>query len=256
MKPKMRLLFWNGIADIPTAEEWFYTDGTTTYSSQDAPLSDGYPRMTPYSEFPTTSTTLNLNWFREIPLFPNGEALLGESVYERYWNQYIQELYSPLARVFTGYFNLDSNDLRKLSFDDVIFIQNAYYRVLKVYDAAITDINTVRVDLVKILDTITFTNNGNPDPSGGGIDDVRVVGSGGSPSPTPPPVYYYYVASECDASMPNIVVRSNGPLSIGVVVNVSGAPYVGTCWTILDFGVAPEDTTVLDVFASCIECGS
>ena len=276
MRPKLRLLFWNGIATIPVGERWYYTDGTTTYNSSQAPLNDGYPRMTPYSEFPTTSTTLNINWFREIPLFPNGEALLGESVYERYWNKYVQELYSPLARVFTGYFNLDSNDLRTISFDDVIFIQNAYYRILKIYDAPITETQTVKVDLVKILDTITFANNGNPNPSGGGIDDVIVVGGGGSPALDDEGTWggndndfgddnntwgggvveYYYQAIDCDGILSPITVKSVSPLAIGVVISVSGSAYAGTCWTISDLGTAPEDTTVLDVFASCAECQS
>ena len=168
-------------------------------------------------------------------------------------------MYSPLARVFTGYFNLDSNDLRTLSFDDVIFIQNAYYRVLKVYDAPITDIQTVKVDLVKILDTVTFANGGDPDPAGGGIDDIVAVGSGGSqidPPPPPPPTDYYFVASDCDGVLSNIVVKANTNYSIGTVVNVSGSGYVGTCWTLVDYSVAPEDATVLDAFASCAECQS
>jgi hypothetical protein len=285
MRPKLRLLFWNGIATIPVSSRWYYTDGTTTFNSSQAPLNNGYPRMTPYSEFPTTANTLNLNWFREIPLFPNGEALLGESVYERYWNQYVQELYSPLARVFTGYFNLDSNDLRTISFDDVIFIQNAYYRILKIYDAPITETQTVKVDLVKILDTITFTNNGNPDPSGGGIDDIIVVGGGGGPvgtcdedvwstnnntfggsdvtwsdpceTPPPPPTEYFYVANDCEGILPNVIVQSNTSYALGVVVNISGSGYAGTCWTLIDYHTGPASGgTVLDVFATCVECQS
>ena len=254
----MRLLFWNGIADIPVAEKWFYTDGTTTYDSEQTPLNGGYPRMTPYSEFPTTSDTLNINWFRETPLFPNGEALLGEGVYERYWNQYIQELYSPLARVFTGYFNLNSNDLRDLSFDDVIFIKNAYYRILKVHSAPLAETSTVKVELVKILDTVQFGNSGTPDPSGGGIDDIIAVGGGGATSGTSGTggSYYYFVASDCDGVEPNIVVRSNISYALGVVVSVSGSGYLGTCWTLVDYHSGPHDTTVLDVFATCVECQS
>ena len=176
MRPKPRLLFWNGKALQGTDEDWYYTDGTT-----DVHNTTDYPRATPYSQYPTNSTILNLNWFRDTP-YPV-DSNLGESVYERYWNQYVQELYSPLARVLTGYFNLDSQDLRELSFDDLIFLNNAYYRVLKVYDAPLAEVATVKVDLVKVLETVTVANDGDPTPGGGGIDDVVVTGGGGSPTP-------------------------------------------------------------------------
>tara|TARA_R110000772_G_scaffold198090_2_gene308727 strand:- start:23 stop:1954 length:1932 start_codon:yes stop_codon:yes gene_type:complete len=279
MKPKLRLLFWNGIAPIvaapPLSEKWYYTDGTTTYNSSQTPLNDGYPRMTPYSEFPTTSTTLNLNWFREVPLFPNGEALLGESVYERYWNKYTQELYSPLARIFTGYFNLDSNDLRKLSFDDIIFIQNAYFRVLKVYDAPITDIQTVKVDLVKLLDSTTFANNGTPTPSGGGIDDVVVVGSGGGPGGvlddniwsqndltfsgdnntwSDAPLLLHYIVQRCDGSPGTYTVSSVTTLTAGQSVNLSGAIHAGFCYEVVDIAAGPGSTSVIAIFPDCLSC--
>ena len=178
IKPKPRLLFWNGLVDVDDSDEtWYYRAGGNDYEM------DEYPRMTYLSDFPSISTTLNLNWFREEPFFPNGAGQNGQSVYERYYNSYIQELYSPISRVLTAYFNLDSQDLRELSFDDIIFIQNAYYRILKVYDAPIAEIQTVKVDLVKILETVTFANDGDPTPGGGGIDDVVVTGGGGSPAP-------------------------------------------------------------------------
>ena len=261
MRPKPRLLFWNGIAPIDVTEEWWY-EGLddlgvlTKYSSANAPLNQGYPRATPYSEFPTTSTTLNLNWFREAPLFPNGEALLGESVYERYWNQYVQELYSPLSRILSAYFNLDSQDLRTISFDDVIFIQNAYYRVLKIYDAPLTDIQTVKVDLVKILSTLTFPNGGDPTPSGGGIDDVIVTGGGGSPIPEPDPIERVYVLQTCvnPGDFKYGSWSSVDPLTGGQAVNIAGAPNVGVCYQVIDLSIQPATDTIIEVYPDCVTC--
>lgn len=178
IKPKPRLLFWNGLVDVDDSDEtWYYRANNNDYEM------DEYPRMTYLSAFPSSTTTLNLNWFRDTPYFPNGAGQEGQSVYERYWNQYVQELYSPLSRVLTAYFNLDSQDLRELSFDDLIFLNNAYYRVLKVYDAPLAETSTVKVDLVKILEAVTVANDGDPTPGGGGIDDVIVTGGGGSPAP-------------------------------------------------------------------------
>ena len=280
MRPKPRLLFWNGIAPIDAAEEWWYEGLNdlgvlTKYSSDAAPLNGGYPRATPYSAFPTTSTTLNLNWFREAPLFPNGEALLGESVYERYWNQYVQELYSPLSRVLSGYFNLDSQDLRTISFNDVIFIQNAYYRVLKIYDAPLTDVQTVKVDLVKILSTLTFVNDGDPTPTGGGIDDVVVVGGGGGPDvPVDDSIwnentnewnnetstwngtttYFYHSVQSCVNPGDLFITRHDSLIAIGDSVKMSGSQHVDICYEVVAHVSGPEDTVVLETFPDCFSC--
>ena len=280
MRPKPRILFWNGIASIPNSEEWFYEGKddlgvVNTWSSADAPLNDGYPRMTPYSEFPTTATTLNLNWFREVALYPNGEGQLGESVYERYWNQYIKELYSPLSRILTAYFNLDSQDLRTVAFNDIIFIKNAYYRVLKIYDAPLTDIQTVKVDLIKLLETQTFTNDGDPGPSGGGIDDIIVVGGGGGPVEGPgvgtwggtdtnfgdddntwgnPTGAYYYTVQACVNPGDTFVTRHSSLLNIGDSVKMSGVQHVDICYEVVAETVAPNSTIVLEVFPDCFSC--
>ena len=282
MRPKPRILFWNGIASIPVAEKWWYEGLNdlgvlTKYSSTDAPLNNGYPRATPYSEFPTTANTLNLNWYREISLFPNGEGQLGESVYERYWNRYVKELYSPLSRVLTAYFNLDSQDIRTIAFKDVVFIKNAYYRVLKIYDAPLTDIQTVKVDLVKLLDTATFANNGTPTPTGGGIDDVIVLGGGGTDIPLGddvwggndntfggdtgtwggggvPPTYFYHTVQNCVNPGDTFVARHTSLIAIGDSVQMSGVIHVGECYEVIAHTVAPEDTTVLAVFPDCFSC--
>ena len=147
MTPKMRLLYWNGF--VAGGFTWYYTDGTTTPSDTD------YPRMTYVSEVPTTSNTLNLNWKKEFAYFELGggpEGDLGEDVYQRYWESYIDSLYSPEARKLTAYFTIDAEDLRDLSFDDAIFIRDSWWRLLRVYDAPLTKAASVKVDLLKIID--------------------------------------------------------------------------------------------------------
>jgi len=151
MKPKPRLLFWNGMKTTG-GTTWYYDDapgGSPTSISMNT-----YPCATPYSEFLTTPSTLNLNWNIESDFV--GE-ILGESVYTRYWNSYIQDLYSPEARIMTAYFKIDAQDLRDLTFDDIIFIKDTYWRVQKIYDAPLTDIDVVKVDLIKLVSYIPGT---------------------------------------------------------------------------------------------------
>jgi len=183
--PVQRLLFWNGLQPTSTSTsqqfnqqiQWYYTDGNTTKNSSQFPLQNQgiyrYPRCSYLTEIPTTGTTLNLNWKTQFSYFSylntqgdvQDPGLLGESVYDRYWAQYIANQYSPNARKLTAYFNLTSEDLRTLTFDDVIFIKDDYWRIQKVYDAPLGEVATVKVELIKLLSN----TSGNPTPPAPGL---------------------------------------------------------------------------------------
>ena len=45
---------------------------------------------------------------------------------------------------------MDSQDLLNLSFDDVIFVKDAYYYVEKIHDVVIGQSTPVKVDLIKL----------------------------------------------------------------------------------------------------------
>ena len=242
---------------------------------------DVYPRMSYLSEVPSISTTLNLNWFREFAYFeitggPAGQ--LGESVYERYWNNYIQSLYSPFARKVTAYFNLDSEDLRKISFDDLVFLNNAYYRIIKVYDAPLNDIATVKVDLVKILDSVIIENNGTPTDTGGGIDPDVPTGGGGTDIPVdeddiwsgndtnygdnngtwgnPTSQLRIYQLQACINPGDNVYAyyQSVTALAPSDAVEISGAIHADICYQVIGESTQPPTSAILQVYADCNEC--
>lgn len=237
-----RLLFWNGMQS---------TGGITWYDAVDS--HDIYPLMSPYSVWPPNADTLNLNWFREFGFFePVFDASPGYSVYEAYWNSYIQSLYSPQARLMTAYFNVDAQDLKDLTFDDVIFIKNAWWRPIKIYDAPLTDIATVKVDLIKLLQYPPLEEV----PVGGnwGISSEEFPGGGGPGDPVL--TTYYYQLLNCTVEEPPIVGAYTGyaPLTLGTIVNVSGNPYVGQCYEVILQSQQQPVTTILDQFTTCEEC--
>ena len=198
--PVQRLLFWNGLQPTSTSPvnhtpdqqiEWWYTDNVTDRSSADSnsPLLSPsgtlyqYPRASYLTEIPTTSTTLNLNWRKQYPYYsypgvPGNFDQNGQDVYQRYWKNYIDNVYSSRARKMTAYFNLDSEDFRLLTFDDLIFIKDAYWRILKVVDAPLGEVATVKVELIKLLDYVTPVGNTLYDPADYS-EDID-IGSGGA----------------------------------------------------------------------------
>ena len=141
---KPRLLYWNGMK--PVSDEWFDQNdnqaGRTTYS-----------QFSPHFQIPPVSTTIDLNWQKDIRYFAPSNSE-GISIFDVYWKDYIDSLYSKDARLVTAYFTLDPEDLKNLTFDDVIFIKNNYYRVQKVYDAPLNMESIIKVDLIKLLDYV------------------------------------------------------------------------------------------------------
>jgi hypothetical protein len=75
-------------------------------------------------------------------------------LYTTYWSGYIQSLYNTRARRVTGMFTLNNVDLQNFSFDDVVFLDGAYYRPEKISDAKIGETGPVKVQLIKLIDYV------------------------------------------------------------------------------------------------------
>ena len=150
---KPRLLFYNGLrsaSGIPGGTWWFDTDANPVTP----PVSHTtYPLVSYMSSVPTTANSLNLSWEIEAGRWynnnPNG--ISGQDVYQKYWQAYVESIYSPSARKMTATFVLDSQDL-KVDFNDTIFIRDSWWRILKISDAPLNGINPVKVELIKLLD--------------------------------------------------------------------------------------------------------
>lgn len=150
---KFRFGFYNGIKSTGTVaareDTWYIEDdfGSTTGFTD-------YPMISPYNEFPLSASTIDFNWQREPGFiqFDLHDENIGSSMYDVYWSSYINSLYDRWARRVTGYFVLNAEDLINFSFDDIIFIKDAYYYVEKIYDVPMGEKASVKVDLIKLLD--------------------------------------------------------------------------------------------------------
>jgi len=150
---KNRYGYYNGLKDVNTsgfsAIDW--------YVEADAAGATGftyYPMISPYNEFPVSASTIDFNWQREEGFIKYGlhNEFVGSSMYDVYWSSYINSLYDKWARRVTAYFVLNAEDLINFSYDDVIFIKDAYYYVEKIYDVPMGEKASVKVDLIKLLE--------------------------------------------------------------------------------------------------------
>jgi len=142
-KPKPRIAYWNGM--VNNLITWYIqNDSGTGVSSTTFPLFSNYSDTLPE----VTSNDLNFGW--EIPLIPH-EAHPVNNLYYKYWAGYVNELYSSTARTLECWMKLTAEDIATFEFNDKIYIENSYYRILNIsaFDATVQA--PCKVTLLKIL---------------------------------------------------------------------------------------------------------
>ena len=95
----------------------------------------------------------DLNFAQEIPLHPIISAPIN-TAYLKYYNSYLQELYSAESKVITAAFNLDVTDILNLNFSDSVFLFNSYWRVLAVSGYNMGMNQSTQVTLIKKLQNV------------------------------------------------------------------------------------------------------
>lgn len=75
------------------------------------------------------------------------------NLFNVYWRSYLNEIYSPDARILTAYFNLNVGDVLEFSFADEIFIVDTYYRILEISGYGVGANDPTQVKLIKIINT-------------------------------------------------------------------------------------------------------
>lgn len=158
IKPKTRMLFYNGLKPITdNVDQWYWLNVNTKVTV--------FPQVTPYEQFPPTSSSLNLNFSNDIRYYLEGwpdpqDASYnqeGPTIYNEYWSRYINSLYNKYSRRVTAYFILNNIDLNEFSFDDTIFVNGTYFRPEKIIDVQIGAYTEVLVQLITANDYVPTT---------------------------------------------------------------------------------------------------
>lgn len=112
-----------------------------------------FPSFSNYSDSNPTLTDSDLNYGLESAFFPI-TANPVNTLYVKYWAQYVAELYSEEARIMTCTMRLTRTEIANFEFSDNIYIKDSYWRVLKLsYDANVEGV--CEVTLLKILSDIS-----------------------------------------------------------------------------------------------------
>jgi len=109
-----------------------------------------------FSHYTTPIPTIadeDLNFGQEIPLHPI-ESTPYKTLYQRYWNDYIADIYAPDARIIEAFFALEFADIYQFKFNDKIYIKDSYYRILDISDYVVGMQDSVKVKLIKVVSAI------------------------------------------------------------------------------------------------------
>jgi hypothetical protein len=101
-----------------------------------------------YSDSYSDITDYDLNFAPEVPLHVI-ESNPYKNLFNQYWRDYLNELYSPRARMLEASFSLDLLDIQSFSFADKIWIKDSYWRILQVNDYKMGMEESTRVILLK-----------------------------------------------------------------------------------------------------------
>jgi hypothetical protein len=136
--PNTRILYKTG----ETMNFNVYNDTTTGVNQVTAYM------FSHYSDFLPDITTRDLNFGQETPLC-EVSSIPYKTLYARYWNEYIENIYAPDARVLEAFFSLEFADIYNFNFNDKIFIKDSYWRILSISDYVVGTQDTVKVTLIK-----------------------------------------------------------------------------------------------------------
>jgi hypothetical protein len=143
--PGPRALFYAGSMSIN-----LYNDGTSSASPATV-----IPILNHYSDAYPTLTDFDLNWAPETPPhFSTVSSNPYNNLFNTYWRNYMNELYSPEGRIMEAFFALDLKDILTFSFADKIWIQDSYWRILEISDYKVGLQESTKVKLIKFLDQI------------------------------------------------------------------------------------------------------
>jgi hypothetical protein len=155
-----------------------YKDSTNSVDNCYIPLFSHYTQINP------DLGSFDLNFGQEVPLHPITNYPW-RTLYALYWNDYIREIYSPDSRIMEAYFQLNIADIFAFKYNDIVWIKDAYWRILEINDYVVGTQGETKVKLLKITTanptTIICTNypasisltgfvnfedsNGNPQPA-------------------------------------------------------------------------------------------
>ncbi len=116
-----------------TCQSYLVRNGSFSLSPSGGAVKTKYPFMGHLDDPLTSTTDINFGMPRFIGL-PPGTPVTNNNLFNAYWSKYLQEITDKDSKIVKGAFYLTPADMEKLSFRDLYFFDNNYFRLNKIED--------------------------------------------------------------------------------------------------------------------------
>jgi hypothetical protein len=141
------------------ATEWYFTGATVNVE---------FPILSHYDKLYPTLTDNDLNWAPETPLY-SGTTQPYNNLFNKYWREYLDGIYSGRARLMVAHFALELTDILTFDFSKYYWIKDAYWRVISIRDYKYGKNESTEVTLMKVINNASqcelVPTSSNPDGS-------------------------------------------------------------------------------------------
>ena len=143
------LAYYNGLQDIGNGATFNF--GGTAYST--------YPYFAEWNTVGITTASKSLAWGYDYPdnfyaPFVSGGTTGGTTlnyIFYTYWSQLFSEIYSADARVMTCKVNLSYSDIYNLKFNDNLYLDGCFWKVLSIDNFAVGGDTLSNAKLIKVI---------------------------------------------------------------------------------------------------------
>ena len=149
---KIRLGFYNGLMDFTitgTTKTWYMLSGATAVGHTDYPA---ISNLSSYEFAPSTFSDLNLQ-NQYMPWQQITDTYIGftdQDVFTKFWLSRIEGLYEKDTKILRGTFRLTPVEVNNIQFNDRVYFLGAWWRLLSMTDADITDESLVSCEWLKL----------------------------------------------------------------------------------------------------------
>ena len=148
----IRLGFYNGLLDFTITgqtKSWWLLSGATAVSHQT------YPAISHLSSYEYSASTFSdLNFGNQYDFWqvPNDtyQGFTQRDVWGDFWSGRVLPLYDPEVKLLQGSFKLTPQEINDIQFNDRVWFLDAYWRLLNLSDADITQTSLVSAEWIKI----------------------------------------------------------------------------------------------------------
>ena len=147
------LAYYNGLQNIGNGATFNY--GGTGYTT--------FPYFAEYNTYGVTTSTQSLAWGYSYPSNLDSPAVGGytqQYLFRTYWLRMMNEIYSDESRLMTAKFSLNATDIYDLKFNDLLYIEGAYWKLLSLKNFTLDGEKLCNAELIKVINAPTARIDG------------------------------------------------------------------------------------------------